>query len=124
MPDIIKINKEKDIIEVRSHGELSKKIMESTARKIKQIFKKDGIDKILVYTTELQGVPNISEIFDFMSHIPQTVKIAILINKEGPLASKIIFGEAVAFNRGSLIKTFSQVNDAIEWLNHSDFCYL
>ena len=117
MPDIIKVNKGKGIIEVRSHGELTQRDMESSIAKVLKILKKDSINKVLIYTTELQSMPRVIEIYEIMSLLPQNIKVALFIDKDNPMADDIIFGETVALHSGAQIKVFSQVNDAVKWLD-------
>ena len=52
MPDKIRVNDARGIIEVQSYGEVTKKDIAESISKIQQILKTKGINEILVDTTK------------------------------------------------------------------------
>jgi len=120
MPDTLKVDNEKEIIEIRSYGTLTKVDMEKSIEGLMELKRKHGIDKVLIDTTKLDSVPNTIEIFETMANFPHGFKVAIIIDKNKAIASDIRFGETVAMNRGKNIKVFSNNSSAINWLENHD----
>ena len=117
MPEIVRVIKELGIIEVQSFGDVSVEDIASSVEFVKQIFKKAGINKVLVNTTKQESMPSTMNIFDFFSsNLPIDTKIAVLFTEKQPTESDIRFGEAVASNRGFSIQIFTSRDKALKWL--------
>ncbi len=117
MPDLLTINKDENIIEIKSYGVVSKNDIKESIAKIKQINNEIGINKVMVDTTKQESMPGTMGIFDIFTIFPRDFKVAVLTN-EGQLTSEDIhFIETIAHNRGIMIKEFSSIEDAKEWLH-------
>lgn len=118
MPDIVTINKELSLIEVRSFGIVSADDIYGSLKKIKTAVIETGINKVIVDTTEQKQMPGAINIFQIFSTIPKDVeKFALLVGEGQSTADDLKFAENVAVNRGTFMKLFKSRDEAIEWLN-------
>ncbi len=116
MPDIIELNPEKRIIEIRSYGTVEGGDIENTIKLITKINEQSGVDKVLVDTTEQESMPSTFREFSIFSELPRIFRIALLANQDQPTAEDIRFVETVARNRGIQMKIFNTRKEALEWL--------
>ncbi len=117
MPDLVTINKDENIIEITSYGVISKNDIKESIAKIKQIMNEIGINKVMVDTTKQESMPGTMGIFDIFTIFPRDFKVALFRN-DGQLTSEDIhFIETIAHNRGIMIKAFTSVDNAKEWLH-------
>ena len=119
MPETVEINKDLNIIEVRSFGDVAFEHMAESIKKVKEYHEKSGINKVLVDTSDLTSMPPISDIFNLANMFPHKIRIAILISKIAAFHEDLRFGETVALNRGVLISAFDSRDEALKWLHKS-----
>lgn len=117
MPDVIKINEESDIVEIKSFGVVSKKDIKSSIAKATQINEEIGINKVLVDTTEQESMPNTFDIFFLFSRFPRDLRVALLANQDQSTLKDIIFSGTVAVNRGITVRIFKSREKALSWFN-------
>ena len=117
MPDVIKINEESDIVEIKSFGVVSEKNIKSSIAKVTQINEEIGINKVLVDTTEQESMPNIIDIFFLFSRFPRDLRVALLANQDQSTLKEILFSETVAVNRGITVKIFQLRDEALSRFN-------
>jgi hypothetical protein len=117
MPDVISINTELNLIEVRSTGVVRKNDILSSIAKIIEIHKETGLNKVLVDTTRQASMPMATEAFEIFSNWPPELKLAFLTRPQQPTEEDIIFAETVGVNRSGRMKIFQDQSAAIEWLN-------
>ncbi len=117
MPDLLTINKDENIIEIKSYGVVSKNDIKESIAKIKQIYNEIGINKIIVDTTKQESMPDTMGIFDIFTTFPRDFKVALIRNDGQVTSEDIHFIETIAHNRGIMIKAFSSIDDAKEWLH-------
>lgn len=118
MPDIVTINEELSLIEVKSFGIVSADDIYDSLKKAKSAMLETGISKLLVDTTEQKQMPGTVNIFQIFSTIPKEIeKAAIIIKEDQSTADDLKFAENVAVNRGTVLKLFKSRDEALEWLN-------
>ena len=87
---------------------------------------RNGASKVLIDGRQMTGTPTEFERFlygsfaawatvDVMTQHKVWLKFAYVIHE--PLRDPERFGETVAANRGMDVKTFEDINEAVEWLN-------
>ena len=87
---------------------------------------RNGASKVLIDGRQMTGTPTEFERFlygsfaawatvDVMTQHKVWLKFAYVIHE--PLRDPERFGETVAVNRGMDVKTFEDINEAVEWLN-------
>lgn len=118
MPDKIRLNEDRGIIEIESYSVITKVDIAESISKVQQILNDKGINKILVDTTKQDTMPSTLAIFDLYSTFPQEFRIAILIQKSQVTAEDISSAETVAVNRGVLMKVFCEKEPALQWLDN------
>ena len=114
----IDILEEWGIIEVVSRGDLLLYEMEEERRKVGELRKKDGYYKILVDDRAITSLPSSVELYQFGSTFWQRgiadIIVAHVVHDKA--VTEMAFLEDVAVNRGTTIKTFTDYNQAINWL--------
>lgn len=116
MPDTIKLNKDQGIIEIRSYGKVENSDIENSIRRVTEIYKQSGVNKVIVDTTEQESMPSTLKIYSLFSLFPRDLLVAMVVNQEQPTKGNIRFAESVAQNRGIRIKQFNSREDALKWL--------
>jgi len=111
MPDVVSINKELNLIEVRSTGVVRKSDILSSIMKIIEIHKEIGLNKVMVDTTMQATMPAATEAFEIFSNFPPELKLAFLTRPKQPTEEDILFVET------GRMKIFQEKDAAIEWLN-------
>jgi hypothetical protein len=117
VPDLVEINKEDGIIEIKSFGVLSQRDFESSVAEVNRIKNETGVNKVLVDTREQELVPDITTLFKLFSESLSELKVAMFANKEQSTLSALQFSETVAHNRKVEIKIFFLREAALVWLN-------
>ena len=121
MPDIIELNPEKRIIEIRSYGTVEVGDIENSIKLITKINEQSGVDKVLVDTTEQESMPSTFREFSIFSELPRNIfRVALLANQEQPTFEDIRFVETVAQNRGIQMQVFNTRKEALEWLEEGN----
>ena len=117
MPDNIRVNEERGIIEVQSYGIVSKEDIVDSMIQARRIFDTKGFNRILVDTTKQEKMPTITDIFDLFSTFPREFRLAMLIQESQVTAEDISFTETVGVNRGVRVKIFHEKEQAMHWLD-------
>jgi len=120
MPEVVEINKDTGVIEVRSFGDVSLDDLDRTVTEINHIYEEHGIDRVLVDVRNGTSMPNTVELFYFAQSLPDVMRIAIWVAQDQMTMAKVQFVRTVASNRGQRIQIFSTHKDALEWLVRSD----
>ena len=116
MPEDVTINDDLRIIEVYSHGSVSKENILASIASVKQITNETGIKSVLVDTTEEKTFPSAVGIINFVEQLPRYTKFAVLVSSDQVTKDDVEFAETAAYNRGFLLKIFTSKKEAIEWL--------
>jgi hypothetical protein len=116
MPDTIRVNEELGIIEIESHGVVSKDDIAASFEKLREILREKDIHKILVDTTKQEMMPTTGEIYELFSSFPPEFKMALLIDETQATANDVSLVEAVTVNRAIATRLFSDRDEAIAWL--------
>jgi hypothetical protein len=116
MPDEVRLNGEIGIIEVESHGVVTKEDITSSIRQIQQIQEETGISRLLVDTTRQDILPGPIEIFEIFSVYPREIKTALLVDRSQATARDVEFVETVALNRGKQVRVCYDREEALRWL--------
>lgn len=124
MPDLIEINKESGILEIKSFDVVSQRDIESSIAEVSRLKDEIGISKILVDTTKQKSMPDMTPLFKLFSEFPNDLRVALLANEDQSTLSSIQFAETVASNRKCKFKIFFLRDAALEWLKDSAFRFL
>ncbi len=111
---------EHGIVEAVTAGEVTAADMHKARQNITEICKKEHITKVLVDDRKVTNMPSFEDLFQFgstflNSGFPLYIKVAHVINAAS--VSDNEFLETVAVNRGANIKTFQNMDNAMDWLN-------
>ncbi|NQT15417.1 MAG: hypothetical protein HQ582_21855 [Planctomycetes bacterium] len=117
MPEEVSVNKELGIIEVWSHGVVTREDLSRTLQQTDALVKETGFNKVLVDTTEEEQLPAILDLDNFGASIPSSLRIAVLLAEAQPTAKKAEFVKNVASVKGVCMETFTSRGDSLEWLN-------
>jgi len=107
------------VLEVVSTGDLELAEMELERSEVGEMMQKNGFRKILVDDTAITSLPSSVELYQFgstfwQSALPAKIIIAHVVHKD--VLSEMEFLENVAVNRGTNIKTFTDHDEAFNWL--------
>ena len=116
MPETVTVNKELNIIEVRSFGSILTEQLARSVAEVKRIHRETSIDKVFVDTHGLTSFPGTIDIFEIAKGFPRGIRIAVLAVAEQEMKGDLQFAQTVAQNRGVLIRLFESKDEAIEWL--------
>ncbi len=110
-----------EIVKASTVGDLKATEMNVARRKIANLCKEHQINKVLVDDREVTSCPSFEDLYQFGvtffdNGLPFYIKIAHVVN--GAILSENEFLETVAVNRGANVKTFQNMEEAIEWLNN------
>jgi hypothetical protein len=117
MPVELFVNKDLGVIDVRSYGIVTRKDLFSALELSNALRVKSNINKVVVDTSEEKELPTVLDLDDFGSSIPRSVKTAIIITDEQPMAMRSRFFVNIASVKGANIDMFSTREDALKWLN-------
>ena len=118
MPDEIRVNEDRCIIEIDSCGAVSNKDIARSISKVQQILADKGISKILVDTTKQDTMPGTMDIFELFSTFPREFTLALLLDKRQRTEADLSFAENVGVNRGILMQIFYDKERALQWLDN------
>lgn len=116
MPDLLRVDRDHGIVDIRSYGSVSEGDLAASIAKVKEIAADEGINRVLVDTKDQESLPSTGAIFDLISRFPREVAVA-LVSADQPTAEEIHFIETVAVNRGISIRVFRERDEAEEWLH-------
>lgn len=116
MPYELKVNKESEIIELRSFGSVSRDQVIESMKKVNHLSEETGIKLLFVDSRQVDAMPSTVDQFELTRMFPSFLKMAILIPVEGELTEAYEFGETVGFNRGIPLRVFVSESEAFEWL--------
>jgi len=117
MPDKINVNEELGIIEVESFGLVTKDDISESINAARELHDSKDVVKILVDATKQNKMPGTVDIYNLFANLPLKFKIAILARESGANFNDLKFGVTVAKNRGTLIKLYTEKQEALDWLN-------
>ena len=116
MPETITVNKELGIIEVLSYDDVTHEDTMASVATIKRLKAETGITKVLSDARKQKSVPDTTDLFEFASSLPRDMKIAIVVSFEQPTVDDVSFLDAVASNRGAVIKLVTSKQQGLDWL--------
>lgn len=116
MPDVVRVNDELGIVEIESHGVVSKDDIAASFDQLKAILETQKIDKLLVDTTKQETMPTTGEIYELFTAFPTEYKMALLIDESQKTAEDISLVETVTVNRAIDARLFTDRAEAIAWL--------
>ena len=118
MPQEVKINRERGIIEIRSYGHVSFQDAADTMSDVGQINRETGLSKVLEdarYETATFGTVHMFVFFSIV--IPTFLRMATFVTEETKTKDQRHFGEIVATNGGYQVRLFNCQTEALCWLN-------
>lgn len=108
------------IVEAVTSGEVTAADMNQARHRIAEICRNERITKVLVDDRNVTNMPSFEDLFQFGSTFldsgfPLYIKIAHVINAASMSDNEFL--ETVAVNRGANLKTFQNMDNAMNWLN-------
>ena len=118
MPYTVNYNQEKGFIIAGVQGELNLPLLQSMASDVSKIVNKMGCRFILNDLREAKPAKNILDIYNMpkvakKAGVTPSCKRALIV---GERASEFYFLETVFVNQGHLVRMFTNIDDAEEWL--------
>ena len=117
MPDAIRVNEDRGVIEVQSYGMVSEEDIAGSITQVRHLFHSKGMSKILVDTTQQKTMPSTIGIYELFSTFPPELRLALLTQKSQATAEDLLFAETVGMNRGVRVKIFHEKEAALQWLD-------
>jgi len=118
MPQIVNFNKELNIIEVHSSGDISAEDVKKTISQIADIRREHGLNKVLVDCREQSSALGTMDTFQVVvKDDHRGIRTAVLVIAGQAAEEGNKFAETVAANRGFALKVFYTKEEAMEWLN-------
>lgn len=114
MPEKVTYDLDTGLIRVRAWGQGTIDEWNASKTRVLELHARHGASMLLVDTREQQKAPNTAELFDFGTHWPREIRLAILVGES--TKSDQHFLETVAVNRGLPIRIFSSEVEALAWL--------
>jgi hypothetical protein len=116
MPQKVIAMKTNRYIKVRSFGKVKSGDYKKTIQTIKRFQKRVGYNKVLLEVHQQATFPNISNILELFSDLPQLEKFAVVVSDDHRAVIDVRYTENVARNRGLDMQIFSTPEDARAWL--------
>lgn len=116
MPDEVSYDKDADIFQVRSHGEVTKKDVLDCLDTIKRMAGQSDCIRVLIDTTEQASSPSLPGFLELVKNLPYNLRGAILTTKDNATYSNQTFLETASMNRGRQVRLFSDSDAALKWL--------
>ena len=107
----------KELIEIKSYGEVTIKNICETVSQIEHIYYKTGATKVLKDAREEILQLDISDSIQLeSSNAPVLLKLAILVNNKNNAAEQKLFSNLLKRKRGYQVQIFNSRTDALHWL--------
>ena len=117
MPEEIKINKTRGVIEVHSYGKVTKEDSLASLERIAGLLKEPGVNSILVdVRKQAVATPRAANVAAFAAKLPKGVKIAMLYSKDHPNDGAFTYMTATAICNSVSMRMFDSREAALEWL--------
>ncbi len=117
MPQEVKINREREIIEIRSYGHVSFQDAAQTMSDVGQINREIGFSNLLEDARDETSTLGTVDMFVFFStRVPRFLRMATFVTEETKTKDQRRFGETVAKNRGYRVQLFNCKTEALCWL--------
>lgn len=119
MPETVTVHDDLEIIEVHSFGQVTKEDLLQSLQAVDQIYQTRGYDKVLIDAQEEEGVPNAVDLFMFggsmeQAYIGKTGRFAVVTSEA--TRKDLEFLAKTVKEKGVRVKTFTSVDEAIDWL--------
>ena len=118
MPETVRVDREMGVIFIDSRGDVKEGDLRQSLDSVLELVEREGITSVLVDATHLDSLPSTTPLFEFAREISRKagkLKHAIVLGDEP--THDLAFIETVAQNRGTRMRTFTSVEDALSWLN-------
>lgn len=112
----IKVNKELQIIEIDSFGNVSLEELDNQLKDICKLSAEEKILKVFVDTDKVEQIPATFSLFGFMSSLPRNIAYAMYSKFDHRNKEDLKFAETVSVNRGIRVSHFTVREEAITWL--------
>ncbi len=116
MPEEVTLDKSLNIIRVRSWGDATIADWNASRDSIIALYRETGINKVVVDVTEQTSAPSTVDIFDFGSAWLPGVRVAIVTSDATREDQEFL--ENVAMNRARPMRTFDELDEALDWLEN------
>ena len=116
MPETVSLDKELNVIRVRSWGDVTIADWNGSKDKIIDLSSETGVSEVLVDVTEQSSAPSTLDIYDFGSEWPSAIRVAIVTGDATREDQEFL--ENVAMNRARPMRTFDEIDEALFWLQN------
>lgn len=118
MPIRTSLNKETNIIEVISFGDITMDDVTDCRQKMNQITEESGANKMLADARGQTSMPETADLFKIATDVSRSRRTAVLLSEGQPTEEDILLIESVALSAGATFRVFHSKEEAIDWLNN------
>jgi hypothetical protein len=118
MPETVSIDIERGVILIDSSHHIGEDDLRRSLESVLQLAHRHGINKVMIDATGQRSLPSVFALYRFASELSahaRNLRHAIVVSEQSP--EDIRFVETAAHNRGTIMKLFSEREDAWSWLN-------
>jgi hypothetical protein len=118
VPERVSVIENQKIIKVDSFGVISIEDLRTSMRRVAELHKEQGLNKVFVDATKETAFPPTVPTFEFGTELAQAMidlRIAVITSEK--MKNVIRFLETVAQNRGAQVQIFDSEEAAFDWLN-------
>lgn len=116
MPEEVNLDKSLNVIRIRSWGDVTIDDWNRSRSEVIRVNRESGVNRLLVDVTAQTSAPTTLDIFDFGSEWPADIRAAIVIGEATREDQEFL--ENVAMNRARAMRTFEDLDEALEWLEN------
>ena len=116
MPETVTLDKELNVIRVRSWGDVTISDWQGSKRRVVELYGTTGVAEVLVDVTEQSSAPPTLDIYDFGADWPSAIRVAIVTGDATREDQEFL--ENVAMNRARPMRTFDGDSEALDWLRN------
>ena len=129
MPDQLEFIENQNVIYIKTFGNTSIEDMQSSLKTVSEIAERKNVWSVLVNAQELDSLPRISEIYQFVNSLPSKLKIAIVLpelkrrtnaedmSKVFEIQSTLDSFKDIGKDSEKNIRLFSTYDEALDWLS-------
>ncbi|WP_455205176.1 hypothetical protein [Kaarinaea lacus] len=112
MPDQLKFLENQNVIQIKTFGHTNIDDMRRSLVTVSEIAEQKNVWSVIVNAQELDSLPDISEIYQFVADLPSKLKLAIVVPE--PKGRKNIEEMSKIFEVQTTLETFKNIGNTSE----------
>lgn len=128
MPDQLEFIENQNVIQIKTFGYTSMEDMQGSLKTVSEIAERKNVCSVLVNAQELESLPRVSEIYQFVTSLPPKLKIAIVLpdlkrstnvedmSKVFEIQSTLDSFKDIGKDSEKNIRLFNANEEALDWL--------